>query len=326
LGSGCVNRSQSERDRMKDALEQLKTERLCRGWTLQDVSNRTGISITVLRALESGNSEKLVAPSALDGLLRKYSTALEAQAEKIEDSAQKTSATDGARSRKTFLYLLAGLLLSAVFAAVLLGTVFREILETKRASVKPHEPAVSQTEKSSSISSEGKSSDASVKPHEPAVSQTETSASISSEQKSASGHEELPPRHRELPEVEKQASESSAPDVTVNSAPRPAQDAIPPAEPDDEKPVASIQPPTGVRPAHSLEIVTDQRTWIQVVVDEKKAETELLEAGQTRKWQALNKVDLVVGNGGGVRLRWDGSPVEISSRRGRVVRLTLPKP
>jgi cytoskeleton protein RodZ len=298
LASGGENRNQSERDPMKNVLEHLKTERLSRGWTLQDVSDRTGISITVLKALESGNSDKLVAPSAVDGLLRKYSTALKAQTEQIADRPQKTTVRDGPRSRKTFRYIMKGSLLSAVFAAVFLGSVFRQTWETK---------------------------DSSVKSHEPAVSQTETTPSITSEQETSSGHEDLPPQHRELPEVEKQPPGSSPPDVTPSTVPKAEQDAIPPAGP-DEKSVVSIQPPVSVRPAHSLEITADQRTWIQVVVDGRNTETELLEAGETRKWQAMDKVDLVVGNGGGVSIRWDGKPVEISSRRGRVVRLTLPKP
>ena len=343
MASGRVNRSQCERDRMKDVLEHLKTERLSRGWTLQDVSDRTGISITVLKALESGNSDKLIAPSVVDGLLRKYSsalkaqteqiadrpqettpkalepgdsgenlvspsavdgllltysTALEAQTEQIADRPQKTTDRDGPRSRKTFRYIMKGLLLIAVFAVVFFWTVFWQTWETK---------------------------DSSVKPHEPAVSQTETTPSITSEQKTSSGHENLPLQHRELPEVEKQPPGSSPPDVTLSPVPKPEQGAIPPAGP-DEKSVVSILPPAPVRPPHSLEIVTDQRTWLRVVVDGKNTGTELLEAGETRKWQPMDKVDLVVGNGGGVRLWWDGKPVEISSGRGSVVRLTLPKP
>ena len=298
LASGWANRSQSERDRMKDVLEHLKTERLCLGWTLQDVSDRTGISITVLKALESGNSDNLVAPSAVDGLLRKYSTVLEAQTEQTADRAQKTTGRDGARSCKTFGHIMRWSLLSVVFAAVFLGIVFWQIRETKYSSVKSPESAVSQTE---------------------------TTPSSTPEQKTSSGHEELPPRHQELPEVEKQPTESSPPDTALSSVPTPEQDAIPPAEP-DEKSVASIQPPATARPAHSLEMVADQRTWIQVIVDGKNTETGLLEAGETRKWRAMDKVGLVVGNGGGVRLWWDRKPVEISSRRGRVVRLTLPRP
>ncbi len=367
MASGWANRSQSERDRMKNVLENLKTERLSRGWTLQDVSDRTGISITVLKALESGNSDKLVAPSAVDALLQKYSTALKAQTEQIADRPQRTTGRDAAysptvssissadrpqkttgrdaayspsissadrpqrttgrdrpTSRKTFRYIMKWLLLSAVFAAVFFGIFFWQTRETK---------------------------DPSVKPREPAVNQTETTPYITSEQKASSGHEDLPPQHRELPEVEKQPPGSSRPDTALSSVPTPEQDAIPPAGPDeksvvstppegsdeksvvsippagpDEKSVVSIAPRASVRPAHALEITAYQRTWIQVVVDGRNTQTELLEAGANRKWRARDKVDLMVGNGAGVRLWWDGEPVEISRRRGSVVRLTLPKP
>ncbi len=282
---------------MKDVLEHLKTERLNRGWTLQDVSDRTGISITVLNALESGNRDNLVAPSAVEDLLGKYSSVLKTQSEQTSGRAQKAGATDDARPRKTFRHIMTGLLLGAVFAAVFLGIDIWEIRQTK---------------------------DSSLKSNEPAVSQNKTTSSITSEQNTLSGHEDLAIQHRELPEVEKQAPGPSRPDVTPGPVSRPEQDAVPPVEA-DKKPDVSNQPPEGVRTAHSLEIVTDQRTWLQVVVDGRNAETELLQAGEARRWQAMDKVDLVVGNGGGVRIKWDGKPVEISSRRGRVVRLTLPK-
>ncbi len=294
---GVRTAASPERDRMKDVMEHIKTERLSRGWTLQDVSDRTGISITVLGALESGNSDKLVAPSAVEALLRKYSSALRAQTEQTADNGRKTTGKDGARSGKTLRYIMTGLLLCAAFAAVFLGTFFWQARDSKDSSLKSHEPV-------SGISG--------------------TIPSTTSEQKTLSAHQDLPLERRALPEVAKQAPEPSPADVTLSSAPEPKQDAIAPVEP-AEKPAVSNQPPAEAGPVHSLEIVTDQRTWIQVVVDGKNTETELLQAGETRKWKAMDKVDLVVGNGGRVRVQWDGKPVEISSGRGRVVRLTLPK-
>ncbi len=264
---------------------------------MQDVSDRTGISITVLGALESGNSGNLAAPSVVDALLLKYSTALRAETEHTEDRTQKTSGKDGARSGKSFLFLMAGLLLCAAFAAVLRGTVFRLAWDTKDSSVKSHEPAAGQS--------------------------VTTPSTTTSEQKKLSVPKELPLERRDLPEVAKQTPGPSPADVTPGSVPAREEDAIAPVEP-AEKAVVSNHPRAYARLVHSLEIVTDQRTWIQVVVDGKNTETELLQAGETRKWRAMDKVDLVVGNGGGVRVEWDGNPVEISSGRGRVVRLTLP--
>ncbi len=65
---------------MQDFAELLRTERLRRGWTLHDVSIRTHLSITVLKALEEGRSERIGAPDIVKRLLRNYSTVLEIDA------------------------------------------------------------------------------------------------------------------------------------------------------------------------------------------------------------------------------------------------------
>jgi cytoskeleton protein RodZ len=283
---------------MKGIVENIKTERLSRGWTLQDVSDRTGISITVLGALESGNSGNLVAPSVADALLRKYSAALKAEAEQTAYCAQKTAAKDGAGFGKTFQFIMTGLILCAALVVVFLGTVFWSAQDTKDLSLTSYEPATGQS--------------------------VTTPSTTTSEQKKVSVPKELPLERRDLPAVAKQAPGPSPADVTPGSVPVREEDAIAAVEP-AEKAVDSNHPRAYARLVHSLEIVTDQRTWIQVVVDGKNTETELLQAGETRKWRAMDKVDLVVGNGGGVRVEWDGNPVEISSGRGHVVRLTLPK-
>lgn len=44
---------------MQDLAELLRTERLRRGWTLHEVSIRTHLSITVLKALEEGRFESM---------------------------------------------------------------------------------------------------------------------------------------------------------------------------------------------------------------------------------------------------------------------------
>jgi len=286
-----------ERERMRDTSDRLKTERLSRGWTLQDVSDRTRINITVLSALESGKTEKLGSSSAVETLLKKYSDALRAPTEQIEDRGQKTTRRGPARSGKILRHVMTGLLWLAVFAAVFWGRAFWQIQDTEHLSPK-HD----------------------VRP----VTPTETTPSTTPERETSSGSEESSLQHRELPEIKNPAPEPSPPEVTNNSVSTSEQDMTAKREPEGNR-VIPDQPPAPVPPAHSLEIVTDQRTWIQVVVDGKNADTELLQAGESRKWQAMEKVNLVVGNGGGVHIRWDGKPIEISSKPGRVIRLTFPQ-
>jgi len=92
-------------------------------------------------------------------------------------------------------------------------------------------------------------------------------------------------------------------------------------------PEVSAQPVAEpVKTNHHLEIQADQRTWVQVVVDEGNAESELFQPGETGEWKPMERARVVIGNGGGVRIKWDGKPVEISAKTGRVVRLTLPMP
>ena len=75
---------------------------------------------------------------------------------------------------------------------------------------------------------------------------------------------------------------------------------------------------------HHLEVQADQKTWLQVVIDGKKTESDLLQPGEKRGWTAREYIHVVVGNGGGVRMKWDGNPIEVSGKPKRVIRLTLP--
>lgn len=69
---------------MKDAREYLKIERLRRGWTLQDASDRSRINITVLRALESGKTSELGSPLTVEALVSRYSAALGVETRQCE--------------------------------------------------------------------------------------------------------------------------------------------------------------------------------------------------------------------------------------------------
>ena len=56
--------------------EQVKMERLRRGWTLEQISDLTRISITVLRLIEEKRFEKIGGKRTVEMLLRAYSNAL----------------------------------------------------------------------------------------------------------------------------------------------------------------------------------------------------------------------------------------------------------
>jgi hypothetical protein len=68
-----------------------------------------------------------------------------------------------------------------------------------------------------------------------------------------------------------------------------------------------------------------QETWIQVSIDDgKKVQGVLLRPGETRQWEGDDNMELVVGNAGGIRLKWDGAPLKSLGKSGQVIHVNLP--
>lgn len=86
----------------------------------------------------------------------------------------------------------------------------------------------------------------------------------------------------------------------------------------------AVQPAPETPGAHRFGIEAVQKTWVQVTLDDKTTENVLLQPGDTRQWEAQKNVKAVIGNAGGVRMKWDGTPVEIPAKPGSVIRFTLP--
>lgn len=79
--------------------------------------------------------------------------------------------------------------------------------------------------------------------------------------------------------------------------------------------------------AHTLNRFTveaDGKVWIKVKIDGQKARSELLHPGDHREWVAAKSLDVVVGNAGGVRMKWNDKELEAPRDAGRVLRFRLP--
>lgn len=315
---------------MQDLAELLRTERLRRGWTLQDVSIRTHFSITVLKALEGGRFESIGAPVIVEGLLRNYSTVLGIDAKSPgQEGANDVPGTETDHEPAPSGERVGGRKLAVVafLACCGLAVIFLGLSLSGWRGLK------------TGIQTQGTQPEAG---EDQAVKPSVTG----SEPRTEGGEQPEVPRQTRLPaEVSGAENESPSPSPgsTPAGPPSPANPAdsvqSPPGpadakqglelQPDDQvaNPAVSPQPVAEpVKTNHHLEIQSDQRTWVQVVVDEGNAESELLQPGETREWKPMERARVVIGNGGGVRIKWDGKPVEISAKTGRVVRLTLPMP
>jgi cytoskeletal protein RodZ len=66
-----------------------------------------------------------------------------------------------------------------------------------------------------------------------------------------------------------------------------------------------------------IEIV--ERAWLQVTIDGQDQPSGILEAGETREWQATNTIYLICGNAGGVNVTVNGEDLGLLGERAQVV-------
>jgi len=52
----------------------------------------------------------------------------------------------------------------------------------------------------------------------------------------------------------------------------------------------------------------------------------LLQPGEKRAWEAVQEVEIILGNAGGVQMTWDRRPVGQIGKPGQVRRFKLPHP
>ncbi|MGC8491040.1 MAG: RodZ domain-containing protein [Syntrophobacteraceae bacterium] len=338
---------------MKDAPEDLKTERLRRGWTLQDACNRTRINLTVLKALESGKTAQTGASASVEALIAKYRAALRMEESRCEERPPETEKPAG-RNRK-FLHVLFGVCIGALLVAVCLVAFSRKSIysakssgvTTAASSAKKSAPpasAVAETKapeakkKAAAVSAlpaaSGKPSESASKGGAPASAPHEASPAPADAKEKTSSTEGL----KAKPPTAKKTAPASAGAATGLAAPVGA-----PVSAGNEKhgPVAAtmsapapenlssatgskVTPRVAASP-HSIQVSAEKKTWVQVTLDGRKTESVLLQPGQSRAWNAAKKVYLIVGNAGGVNVLWDGKPVAMSNAPGRVIRMSLPE-
>ena len=73
-----------------------------------------------------------------------------------------------------------------------------------------------------------------------------------------------------------------------------------------------------------LTVEADDKVWIQVKIDDKGTRSAMLRSGDKMEWVANKSMQVVVGNAGGIRMKWNDQPVPAPRDPGRVLRFRLP--
>lgn len=321
---------------MAEIGQDLKTERLKQSLTLQDVFERTRISAGVITNLEEGNYDRIGTPLLVRSFIRTYCTALGVDPEPILDRhAAEIVACDrqmqGIREyrrltlafsnrKRKWTTILAGL------AIIVIGSIVAAAwIAQKRANF-----TLSQTATKEIIPKEELPSDL------PRNSTALQDPQQQAERIASSSHAERKPIVG--PVMKDQAASPHAGENIALPAGAPSTQSVPEGRTDGPE-IMSATPGGSSGEAgtseglnvsqnqgHLLSAEASQEVWVQVKADNAKAVNLMMKPGEKKEWAVEEKVQIVVGNAGGLSLQWDGKTLPPIGKAGAVVRLQLPDP
>jgi cytoskeleton protein RodZ len=320
---------------MAEIGQDIKTERLKQGLTLQDVFARTRISAGVITNLEEGNYDRIGTPLLVRSFMRTYCTALgvdpgpildrhaaeivacDRQMEGIKEYRRLTRAFS---SRKRKLITI----LAALTIMVIGSMVAAAWIAQKRANF-----TLSQTATKEIIPKEELPSDL------PRNSTAIQGPRQQAEWAASSSRTERKPIV--APETKDQAASPNAQENIALPAGAPSNQSGREAKTDGPEIVAATpgESPGEAGTSEGLNVSQNkdhlppakapQEVWVQVKTDNAKTVNLMMKPGEKKELVVEKKVQIVVGNAGGLSLQWDGKTRPPSGKAGAVVRLQLPK-
>jgi cytoskeleton protein RodZ len=316
---------------MKSLGEYLRSERLNRGITLEEISRETRISTRMLQAIEDGNTESLPAGVLVKGFLRAYAQKIGLDPETVILRYQDLYEEEGARrealekfherfrpvpTRRRFLVpgTTAALVMCLLLAWLLSP---RDRHQTAPPSTK--EPAVALQE---------------APPTPPAVEPTPSPVPLPTPPSVQPAPLAVPPPMRETVfPSEPPSTGLSGPTSSAAPGGRATQAVIPTPKPVSALPPQTGAPPpaqpapatSGTRPSeYVLRGEVTETTWLKISVDKGKELEYLLQPGEQVRWQAKSSFSLLVGNAAGLRLFLNDQPLKPLGQKGQVVGISLP--
>jgi cytoskeleton protein RodZ len=290
--------------------QHLKSERLEQGLSLSDIAQKAGVGIGLLKALEAGQFSEIGPPPLIRSLLTAYSQALgnsQPPALNERESPPGVDAPDSTPSPQEERTLrlskgnkTIGILSFLFLAVVALGVFFRAgAIPWRTLDHPPPQAAKSEVVNETHLPPQSPP-EATVIPD--ANAGKEISAAIVENQ-------DHPGRVSPQP-LQGEQTDEAAPSTV-------------PAESKGGWETSPIEP-ASLR--HLFEIEAVQPSWVEVRTDSKKTEAALLQPGEKRAWQVAQEVLIVLGNAGGIQMKWDGIPVNLGGKPGQVLRIRLPHP
>lgn len=293
----------------------LKSVRLEKGISLDEIAAATRISGETLLSIEDEDHEKLPAAVFIKGFIRSYAKKVGADGElavhRFEASLATFEATalqqsERMRSQQVFwprlaigLFLLAAIVLGSIYA-LSIGKIDSQEQppETSPGASLQAPPAAPPSAPHAAPlpeSTPAEKSDVDIAPTPPAAVPSPPA--------------EMPSPAPEIPSpVSVPLSPAAAPEPPLAGAP---PDETPPSVvPDDMK--------------QRLLIDTVEETWLKVIIDGMRTREYMLKPGDRLQLEAQKGFNLLIGNAAGIAMQLNGKTVPVDGKSGQVITLQVP--
>lgn len=331
---------------MKELAEFLKSEREKRNLTLKSVSKMSGISTDTLFAVESGDFNRLGASLLIRNTLRAYCNALQIDVSPlIEKYSAEIAACDiqqqGIRNygqqmkilrKKRRMVSFPLLLLTLATIGICYGGMW---ISEKRARLYAPPAAdriLTQEELPVELQQRLVPTPGATRSQSPGTVMKSPGASPTGEKRAELAFRDADKALREAArnledaekvKTEKAVSSEGTAKTEVASQQQPSAKA---GLSNSTEVMAEDKPaPASVdRKTYKFAVEADDKTWFQVRIDDKDTRSAMLYPGDKREWTAEKGIQVIVGNAGGIRMKWDDQPVKTPRDSGRVLRFRLP--
>jgi cytoskeleton protein RodZ len=333
---------------MTELAQTLRSERLKQGLSLQDIFERTRISVGVLQSLEEGNYERIGTPLLVRSFIRTYGSALGIDPEPLLESHMPEIQACDKQQEGILEYQRLSLafadkrskwmILVVVLAAVAVGGITAgtwisrkmekmSVTQSLTKEIIPQEELPSDLPRTAAKQNASPDGGADKVPEKLATSAPNIDTPPSSEEKEQLEQPAAPPLTGEafvslgsgLHQEEAAPKESTL--TSQESPPEPAAGVS-----NSTEPLPQAEQLTSQTEGHTLSAEATQEVWVQVRADNKNIYNGLMKPGEKREWKTEEAVQIVVGNAGGIHFKWNGKSIRALGKPGEVARFRLPDP
>ncbi len=268
--------------------EKLRRARYNRGISLEEAARAIRINASTLKALEENDRQALPAPTFTRGFVRLYSAYLGLdQEEALQQHIKEQGLSATATTEKINIQeMMAGESLAEAPRSLTGSRVFLLLLliMVGITAYWGYNSHFLPTESTANYSPKTVSD------------QPDPVASLPRE---TAGPPEVPPETRPEPAIEQ------VPEIIAAGEPEPG-------------------PEPKQAPAHVVVANFVEDTWLQVQVDDEPSQELFAPPGYTTTWQARERIELRIGNAGGVEISYNNEPQPPLGRSGEVVYISFP--